>query len=59
MHSNKKARLDTDGTAKPLTRIVTHVREHEEICVDSGAPLLVNAEYEDESGKRVPLSTER
>jgi hypothetical protein len=54
-HPDKKARLDTDGTAKPLTRIVTHIGEHEEMCVDSGTPRLVNAEYEDESGQRIPF----
>jgi hypothetical protein len=47
-----KARLDKDKTAKPKTRIVSHVREG----ARQGAGMLVQPELEDiESGKRIPL----
>lgn len=48
----KRARLDSKGTAKPLTRIVSHAREGQ--MVGGGRP-LVEPEYENEHGERVPL----
>lgn len=52
----EKARLDPDGTAEPKTRIVHHPnREH---CLGPGTKLS-KPEYEDESGKRIPLSEAR
>lgn len=48
----KKARLDADRTAKPLTRIVGHPnRDH---CVGPMIP-PVRPEYEAEDGTRTPL----
>ena len=48
----KTPRLDADGTAKPLTRIVGHPnRDH---CVGPGIP-PVRPEYEAEDGTRTPL----
>ncbi len=55
MTKQEKARLDVDGTAEPKTRIVHHPnREH---CLGPGTKLS-KPEYEDESGKRTPLSDE-
>lgn len=48
----KKARLDADKTAKPLTRIVGHVSDNKVI-----GPGLVTADsYETEEGERIPLT---
>jgi hypothetical protein len=47
-----KARLDADGTAKPLTRIVHHPPK--DARVGPGIPLHA-PEHEDEHGKRTPL----
>jgi len=46
------ARLDADGTAQPLTRIISHPPVN--WCVGPGTR-LVQPEYEDQSGKRIPL----
>lgn len=46
------ARLDPNGDAKPLTRIVHHVNP--DWCQGPGMPLH-NPEYESETGERIPL----
>lgn len=52
MNETKKARLDEDGTAEPLTRIVAHPnRDH---CVGPWSSSK-RPEYEDEHGNRTPL----
>ncbi len=51
----ERARLDTDGTAKPKTRIIHHPPEM--ACMGPGTPLHA-PEYEDEKGKRTPLMGE-
>lgn len=48
----KKARLDPEGTAKPLTRIVSHARAGD--CVGPGSALN-QPEYETEAGERISL----
>lgn len=48
------ARLDTDGTAKPLTRLVAKVDPDR--CVQH--PGLMATHYEAENGERVPLAAE-
>lgn len=53
---NRKARLDSEGTAKPLTKIVHHpVAGH---CIGPGTPLR-NPELVDEDGTRTPLAADR
>jgi hypothetical protein len=47
------ARLDADKTAQPLTRIVHHPPRGG--CISPRMP-LVAPEYEDENGKRTPLT---
>lgn len=47
------ARVDSDRTAKPLTRIIHHPKSN--ICVGVGMP-LVNPEYEGSDGQRMPLN---
>jgi len=50
----KKARLDADRTAKPLTRLVKHAPIGQ--CVSPNmASHGDTLEYEDESGSRTPL----
>lgn len=49
------ARLDADRTAQPLTRIVHHPPRGG--CISPHMP-LVAPEYEDEHGKRTPLTSE-
>lgn len=51
--NRKPARLDTDRTAKPLTRIVSHPPAH--WCVGPGM-VLVDPEYEANTGERHPLT---
>lgn len=48
----KKARLDADRTAEPLTRIVHHPKRGD--CIGPAIP-LVRPQYEDENGKRHDL----
>jgi len=47
-----RARLDADGTAKPLTRIIHHPPVG--VCVGPGTT-LIQPEYEDAAGKRTPI----
>ena len=54
MTKNKKARLDADGNAQPLTRIVHHPVLNG-ACIGPGEKLY-NPELEDESGHRTPLT---
>lgn len=51
-NETKPARLDADRTAKPLTRIVQHVRPGD--AVGPGRPLH-EPEHEAEDGTRTPL----
>lgn len=45
------ARLDTEGTAKPLSCIISHPPAG--MCL--GPDSLFHSEYQDEKGKRIPL----
>lgn len=47
----KKARLDADKTAKPLTRIVVHLPMHK----FWNGRTLIDPEYESSSGERLTL----
>lgn len=49
-----RARLDSEGTAKPLTRLIHH--PNRDFCVGPGIS-LVNPQYENEEGHRTPLTT--
>lgn len=52
VQSTVPARLDADGSAKPLTRIVHHPKEGGRI---GPGMVLINPEYETEEGERIPL----
>ncbi len=55
---NRRARLDADKTAKPRTRIVTHVEVGERCSIAGPGIPLLNPEYvDDETGERTPLVT--
>ena len=48
-----RARLDAEGTAQPLTRIVSHPQR--DWCLGPGMA-MVEPEYEDQHGHRTPLT---
>lgn len=53
VYVTKKARLDADKTAKPLSRIVGHTNPN----WVQGPWINIPEEYRDEEDNRIPLST--
>jgi len=55
MNKPKKARLDKDKSAKPLSEIVTHAKQNN--CIGPGSP-LVNPEYRNSDGIVIKIAND-